>query len=154
MRCLEEQLQVTGYYCSVTQLCPTLCNSVDGSIPGFPVLHYLPELSQTYVHWVEDIIQSSHPLSSPFPAFKLSQCQDLFQWVSSMHQVAKDLELQPKIWIQSAPMNIQNWFPLGLTGLISLRSKGLLRVFSNTTVQKNQFFSAQPFLWSNSCIHI
>ena len=51
------------------------------------------------------------------------------------------------------PMNIQNWFPLGLTGWISLQSKGLSRVFSNTTVQKHQFFSAQPSLWSNSHIH-
>ena len=51
------------------------------------------------------------------------------------------------------PMNIQNWFPLGWTGLISLQSKGLSRVFSNTTVQKHQFFSAQLSLWSNSHIH-
>ena len=51
------------------------------------------------------------------------------------------------------PMNIQDWFPLGFTGLISLQFKGLLRVFSNTTVQKHQFFSAQPSLWSNSHIH-
>ena len=51
------------------------------------------------------------------------------------------------------PMNIQDWFPLGLTGLISLLSKGLSRVFSNSTVQKHQFFSAQPSLWSNSHIH-
>ena len=51
------------------------------------------------------------------------------------------------------PMNIQDWFPLDLTGLISLQSKGLSRVFSNTTVQKHQYFSAQPFLWSNSHIH-
>ena len=50
------------------------------------------------------------------------------------------------------PMNIQSWFPLGLTGLISLQSKGLSRVFSNTTVQKHQFFSVQPSLWSNSHI--
>ena len=51
------------------------------------------------------------------------------------------------------PVNIQDWFPLELTGLISLQSKGLSRVFSNTTVQKHQFFSAQPSLWSNSHIH-
>ena len=52
------------------------------------------------------------------------------------------------------PMNIQDWFPLGSTGLISLQFKGLSRVLSNTTVQKHQFFSAQPSLWSNSHIHI
>ena len=51
------------------------------------------------------------------------------------------------------PMNIQAWFPLGLTGFISLQSRGLLRVFSNTTIQKHQFFSVQPSVWSNSHIH-
>ena len=51
------------------------------------------------------------------------------------------------------PMNIHDWFPLGLTGLLSLQSKGLSKVFSNTTVRKHQFFSSQPSLWSNSHIH-
>ena len=51
------------------------------------------------------------------------------------------------------PMNIQDWFPVGLTGLISLQSKGFSRVFSNTTIQKHLFFDAQPSLWSNSYIH-
>ena len=80
-------------------------------------------------------IQPSHPLSSPSqPALNFSQHQDLFQWVSSSHQVVKVLELQLQ---QTLPMNIQDWFPLGLTGLISLQSKGFWRVFSNTTVQKH-----------------
>ena len=56
--------------------------------------------------------------------------------------------------ISVLPMNIQDWFPLGLTDLISLQSMGLSRVFSNTTVQKHQFFGTQPSLWSNSHIHI
>ena len=91
----------------------------------------------------------SHPLSSPFPsAVNLSQHQGLFQWVDSSHQVAKVLELSASVL-----MNIQGWFPLGLMGLISFQSKGLSRVFSNTTVQKHQFFSAQLSLWSNSHIH-
>ena len=65
------------------------------SILGFPVHHQIPELVQTHVHWVSDAIQPSHPLSSPsLPAFNLSQHQGLFQWVSSLHQVAKILELQ------------------------------------------------------------
>ena len=82
---------------SVTKLCPTLCNPVDCSPPGFPVLHYLPEFAQTQVHWVSDTIQPSHPLSSPSSlAFNLSQHQGFFQWVSSSHQVAKGLELQHK----------------------------------------------------------
>ena len=73
----------------------SLCDSVDCSMPGFPVLYYLPEFSQTQVHWVSDAIQPSHPLSSPSPpAFNLSQHQGLFKWVSSSHHVAKVLEPQ------------------------------------------------------------
>ena len=79
---------------SVAQLCPTLCDAMDCSMLGFPVPHHLPELAQTHVNWVSDSIQPSHPLSSPSPAFNLSQYQGLFQWVSSSHQVAKALELQ------------------------------------------------------------
>ena len=66
-------------HCSVGQLCPILCDSMDWSIPGFPVLHHLPEFAQTYVHWIGEAIQTSHPLSSPSPpAFNLSQHQALF----------------------------------------------------------------------------
>ena len=82
-------------FSSVTQLCLTLWDSMDCSMPGFPVYHQLLELTQTYVHWVGDAIQLSHPLLSPSPpAFNLSQHQGLFQWVSSSHQVAKVLEFQ------------------------------------------------------------
>ena len=64
--------------------------STDCSMPGFPVLHYLPDFAQTRVHWVDDAIQPSHPLSAPSPlALSLSQHQGLFQLVSSLHQVAK-----------------------------------------------------------------
>ena len=81
--------------CSVTQSCPTLCNPMDYNMPSFPVLHYFPELAQTHVHWVSDVIQLSHPLSPSFPsAFNLSQHQGLFQWVGSSYQVAKVLELK------------------------------------------------------------
>ena len=80
---------------SVAQLCLTLCNPVDCITPGFPGHHQLPELTQTDVHRVSDVIQSSHPLLSPSsPAFSLYQHQGLFQWVSSSHQVAKVLEIQ------------------------------------------------------------
>ena len=82
-------------FSSVAQLCLTLCNPMDCSMPGFPVHHQLPEPTQTHVHWVSDTIQPSHPLLSPSPpAFNLSQHQGLFQWVSSSHQVAKVLEFQ------------------------------------------------------------
>ena len=81
--------------CSVAQSCPTLCHPMDCSTPGFPVLHYVLEFTQTPVHWVCDAVQLSHPLSSPSPpALNLSQCQGLFSWVSSSHQVANELELQ------------------------------------------------------------
>ena len=72
-----------------------LFDPLSGSMLGFPVLHYLPEFAQTSVHWVSDAIQSSHPLLPPsLPSLNLSQHQGLFQWVSSLHQVAKVLELQ------------------------------------------------------------
>ena len=84
-----------SYCCSVTTLCPTLCNAIDCSTPGFPFLHHLPEFAQTHVHWVSDAIQPPHPLWSPFPpalnlsqhppALNLSQHQGRFQWVDSSH---------------------------------------------------------------------
>ena len=97
---------------------------------------------------IESVIPSSHPhplLSPSPPAFNLCQHQDL----------SNELALRIR-WPKSAlasvlPMNIQGWIPLGLTGLISLIK--LLRVFSNTILQKHQFFSAQPSFWSNSQIH-
>ena len=85
-------------YCccySVTKLCLTLCDPIDCSTLGVPVIHYLLEFVQTHVHWVDDAIQPSHPLSPPSPpALNLSQHQGLFQWISSSHQVAELLEFQ------------------------------------------------------------
>ena len=78
-------------FSSVIQSCPTLFDPMGCSTPGFPVLHQLPELTQTHVHWVGDAIQPSHPFP---PAFNHSQHQGLFTWVSSSHQVAKVLEFQ------------------------------------------------------------
>ena len=136
---------------SVSQSCLNLCNTMDCSMPGFPVHHQLLELAQIHVHWVGDAIQPSHPLLSPPPqAFNLSQHQGHFHWVSSSHQIAKVLEFQLQ---RQSFQWIFIWFPLGWTGSISLQSKGLSRVFSNTTVQKHQFFSVQLSLWSNSHIH-
>ena len=128
---------------SVSQSCLTLCDPTDYSTPGFPAHHKLPELAQTHVHWVGNAIEPVPPLLSPSPpSLNLSQHQGLFQLVSSSHQVAKVLEFQLQHqsfqWILRTDQS-----PLGLTGWISLQSKGLSRVFSNTTVQKHQFFSAQ-----------
>ena len=121
-------------FSSVTQSCLTLCDPIDCSMPGFPVHYQLLELVQIHVHWVSDAIRPSHPLLSPSSAaFNLSQHQGLFKWEyfasggQSTGALASALVL---------PMNIQDWFPLGLTGLISLQSKGFSRIFSNTTVQK------------------
>ena len=82
-------------FSSVTQSCLTLCDPMDCSTPGFPLLHCLLELAQTRVHRVGDAIQPSHPLlSTSSPAINLSQHQGLFKWVTSLHHVAKVLEFQ------------------------------------------------------------
>ena len=99
--------------------------------------------------WCHPTISSS-AVSSP-PAPNPSQHQDLFQWVSSLHEVAKVLEFSASTSV--FPMSIQDWDALGWTGWISLQSKGLSRVFSNTTLQKHQFFSAQLSSQSNSHNH-
>ena len=128
-------------FSSVTQSCLTLCNPMNCSTPGLPVHHQLLESTQTHVHWVSDAIQPSHPLLSPSPpAPNPSQHQSLFKWVSSSHQVTKVLEFQ----LQHQSLQ---WTPrtdlLECTAWVSLQSKGCSRVFSNTTVQKHQFFYAQ-----------
>ena len=82
-------------FSSVNQSCPAVCDPIDCSMPGLPVHHHLPEFTQTHLHWVGDVIQPSHTLSSPSPpALNLSQHQGLFKWVSFLHQVAKVLEFQ------------------------------------------------------------
>ena len=87
--------QALHQFSSVAQSRLTLCDPMDCSMPGLPVHHQLPEFTQTYVHRVGDVIQPSHPLSSPSPpALNLSQHQGLFKWVSSSHQVGKVLEFQ------------------------------------------------------------
>ena len=126
------------YCCSVAKLFPTLCNPMDCSRPGFPVLHYLPEFAKVHVHWVSDIIQPFHPLStlSP-PAHNLSQHQGLFQWVALCI-------MWPKNWSFTFSTTPSNEHP----GLISFRIdwfdlavQGTLKSLLSTTVQKHQFFS-------------
>ena len=126
---------------------------MDCSMPGFPVPYYLPEFAQNHAHWVSDTIQPPPPQSPPSPPdFNISKHLGLFQWVSSLHQVAKVIGVSASAPV--LPMNIQGCFPLELPGFISLLSKDLSRIFSSTTVRKHQFFGAQPSLWSNSHIHI
>ena len=126
-------------WCSVVQSCLTVCEPMDCSTPGYSVLHHLPELAQTHVHWIGDAIQPSRPLPSASPpALNLFQHQGLLLGVvfPSGGQNNGASASAPIL-----PVNIHGWFPLGLTSLIFLQSKGLSRVFSNTTVQKHHFFS-------------
>ena len=119
--------------CSVAKSCFTLCDPMDCSTPGFPVLHCPSEFAQTHVLWVGDAIQPSYLLLPPSPpALHLSQQQGLFQWVSSWHQVTKVLELELQLHHQSFQWIIRVGFHL--TGSISLLFKGLSRAFSSTTI--------------------
>ena len=124
---------------SVAQSCPALCNPINCSMPGLPVHHQLLGFTQTHVHWVGDAIQLSSvvPFScvQSFPASGFFLMNQLF--------TSGGQSIRVSAWTSDPPMNIQDWFPLGWTGWISLQSKGLSRVLSNTTVQKHQFFSAQ-----------
>ena len=130
----------------VAQSCTALWDPMNCSMPGLPAHHQLPEFTQTHVHWVGDAIQPSHPLLSPSnPALNLSQHQGLFASGGQSIAVSASTSV--------LPINTQDWSPLWWTGWILLQSKGLSRVFSNTTVQKHQFFSAQPSSQSNSHIH-
>ena len=134
------------FYGSVqfTQCCPTLCDPMDCSTPGLPVHHQLPELTQTHVHRVGDGIQPSRPLfpfSSCLQSFPASESFLVSQFISGGQTIGVSASASV------LPMNIQDWFPLGWTGWISLQSKGLSRVFSSTTVQKHQFFTTQLSLY-------
>ena len=138
-------------FTSVAHLCPTLFQPMDCSMPGFPIHYQLPELAQTHVHQVGDDIQPSRPVihfSSHLQSFPASGSFPVSQFFES-----GDQSIGASASASVLPINIQDWSPLGWIGWISLQSKGLSRVFSNTTVQKHQFFSAQLSLWSNSHIH-
>ena len=139
-------------FSSVAQSCLTFCDPMDCSTPGFPVNHQLPEISQTHVHWVRDAIQPSHLLST-----LLSSCLQSFPASGSFQMSQLFASGGQNIGVSAStsvlPMNIQDWFGLGWTGWISLLSKGLSRVFSNTTVQKHQFLDTQLSSQSNSHIH-
>ena len=139
-------------FSSVAQSCPTLCDPMICSTPALLVHHQFPEFTQTHDHKVSDAIQPSHPLLSPsppafqsLPALKSFPMSQLFSWGGQSTGISASASVLPK--------KSQGWSPSEWTGWISLQSKGLSRVFSNTTVQKHQFFSAQPSSQSNSHIH-
>ena len=119
-------------------------------MPGFPVLYQLPELAQTHVHRVSDAIQPSHPLSSPSPAFSCLQSFPASRsFPRSQFFTSGGQSIGVSALASVLPMNIQDRFPLEFTGLISLLSKRLSSIFSNTTVQKHKLFGTQFSLWSN-----
>ena len=137
-------------FSSVTPSCLTYCDPMNRSTPGLPVHHQLPEFTQTHVHRVSDAIQH------------LILCRPLLLLPPippSIRVFSNESTLRMrwlKYWSFSfniSPSNEHPGLPLGWTGWISLQSKGLSRVLSNTTVQKHQFFGAQPSLRSNSHIH-
>ena len=135
--------------CSVAQSCLTLGDPMDCSTPGFPVLHHLPKVLKLMS--IESVMPYNHfilchPLLPLLQSFPVSRSFPRSQFFTSGGQ---------SIGVSASvlPMNVQGWFPLELTSLISLQSKGLSRVFSNTLVQKYQFFITQLSLWSNSHNH-
>ena len=139
-------------FSSVAQSCLTLCNPMNRSTPGLPVHYQLPGFTQTHVHRVGDPIQaissSVIPVSScpqSLPASESFPVSQLFTWSGQSTGVSASASFLPK--------NTLGWSPLEWTGWISLQTKGLSRVFSNTTVQKHQFFGAQLSSQSNSHIH-
>ena len=132
-------------FSSVAQLCPTLCNPMNCSTPGLPAHHQLLEFTQTHVHRVGDAILSSHPLMSPSPpAPNPSQHQGLFQWVNSLHEVAKVLkfQLQHQSFQRTSRTDLQD----GLVG--SPCSPRDSQEFSPTPQFKSINFSALSFLHS------
>ena len=136
---------------SVAQSCPTLCDPMNHSTPGLPVHHQFPESTQTHVHWVGNAIQPSHPLSSPSPPAQSFPASRSFQMSQLFTSGGQSIGVSASVSV--LPMNTQDRSSLVWIGWISLQSKGLSRVFSNTKVQKHQFFSAQLSSQFNSHIH-
>ena len=138
-------------FSSVTQSCLTLCNPTKWSMPGFPVHHQLQELAQTHVHRVGNAIQPSHPLSSPSPAFTLSQHQGLISKESAL------LIRWPEYWSFSSSISPSSDY----SGLISfstdwfdlLAVQGILKsLLQHQTSKASILHCVQPSLWFNSFI--
>ena len=137
--------------CSVSKPCLALCNPMDCSTPGFPVYHQ-NSWSLFKLMSIASVMPSNHLilchpllfLPSIFPSIRVFSNDQFFP--------SGDQSIGASASAAILPMNIQDWFPLGLTGLISMLSKWLSRVFSSTTVSNHQFFGTQPSLWPNSHI--
>ena len=136
-------------HCPVAKLCPTLCNPMDYSTPAslsFTVSWNLFKLMSIESVMLFNHLILRHPFLLCLQSFlALGSFPMSFLFTSSGQSTGASASV--------FPMNVQGWFPLGLAGLISLQSEGLARVFSNTRIQKHQFFHTQPSLWSNSHIH-
>ena len=135
-------------FSSVTQSCPTLCHPMNRSTPCPSPSPGVHSDSRPSSQWCHPAISSSVPLSSCLQSCSASGTFPMNQFFASGGQ-----SMGVSASVSVLPMNIQNWFPSGLSGWISLQSKGFSRVFSNTIVQKHQFFGAQPSSQSNSHIH-
>ena len=141
-----------GSVSSVTQSCLTLCVSMECSMPGFPVHHQFPKVAQKHVCQVYDDIQPSHPWLSPSPpVFSFFPASGSFQMSCFFASSGQSIGVWASVLVLQ--MNIDDWFPWGLTGLISLQSKELSRVFSNTIVQKHHS-SMLSFLYSPTLLSI
>ena len=129
--------------------CVQLYNSMDRST-RLPCPSPSPRACSNYVHWVSDGIQPSRPLSSSSPPAQSFPASGSFLMSQVFASVCQSIGVSASVSV--LPMNIQGWFPLELTVLITLQSKGLWGVFSNTIVQKHEFLGTQLSLWSNSNI--
>ena len=137
---------------SAAQSSPTLCNPIDCSTTGFPVHHQLPELTQSHVHWVSDAIPTISSSVIPFSScLRFFPASGFFQMNQFFISGGQSIRVSASASV--LPMNIQTWLPLGWTDWISLQSQGLSRVFSNTRVQKHQFFGTHLSLQFKSHIH-
>ena len=142
---MKTQRKETSFqFSSVTQSCPTLCDPMDCSTPGLPVHHQLPEPAQTMS--IELVMPSNHLI---FGHPLLVLLPSVFSSIRVFSKESALLIRWPKYWSFSfsisLPMNIQDWSPLGLTGLISLQPKGLSRAFSSITIQKHQLLHSVVF---------
>ena len=138
-------------FSSVAPLCQTLCNSMNHSMPGRPVHDQFQEFTQTHVHRVSDATQPSHPLLTLSPPAPIPPSIRVFSNESTLCM------RWPKYWSFSFSITPSSEHPglisFGMDWLISLQSKGLSRVFSNTTDQKHQFFGTQLSSLYKSHIH-